>query len=112
MQLLGASVSSRDLFPAFFEIALSHQVGILPKLQDKYFWKPNDIWFSQNLDKDKVHVQEGRRQKSHSPLLAEAYLVSKLPTNGAVERNSEWTEALVKRVVLLLYLQDPGGLLL
>lgn len=89
MQWLGASVSSGDLFPAFFEMALSHQVGILPKLQDKYFLKPNYIWFSQNLDKDKVHVQEGIRQKSHSPLLAEAYLVSKLPTNETVERNLE-----------------------
>lgn len=78
MQLLGMSVSSRDLFPAFFEIALSHQLGILPKLQDKYFWKPNDIWFSQNGDKDKVHVQEGNRQESQSVLLAEAYLVSKM----------------------------------
>ena len=91
MQWLGAPVSSGDLFPAFFEKALSHQLGILPKLQDKYFWKPNDIWFPTNLDKDKVCVQEGKSQESHSPFLAETYLVSKLPTNGAVERKPEWT---------------------
>ena len=47
MQLPGMSVSSGDLFPPFFEIALSHQLGILPEIQDKYFWKPHDILFSQ-----------------------------------------------------------------
>lgn len=107
MQLPRTSVSLGDLFPAFFETALSHHLGILSKLQDKYFWKPNDIWFSQNWDKDKVHVQEGKRQESHSPLLAEAYLVSKLHTNGAVERNGvNWSST--ERAVFLLHLQAPG----
>ena len=58
-------------------------------------------------DKDKVRVQEGKRQESHSPLL----FGFKLPANGAVERNSERTEALVKGLYGYFISGTPRGLL-
>lgn len=87
------STALEDLFFAFSKKALSHQLEILPKLQDKYFWKLYDIWFAQNWDKDKRYIQERKRQESHSPLLTEAYLISKLPTNEAAGRNAKWAGA-------------------
>lgn len=54
--------------------------------------------FLEILTKIRYVFRKEKKQESHSPLLAETYLVSKLPTNGPLERNSERTEAGVREL--------------